>query len=68
MNEFYNCINAHVSIVVEGFSDTVRHGEEQNYLFGHTGNNSTDLSNFPESDALVFRRFITMFTNFAKTL
>ncbi|KAJ8937471.1 hypothetical protein NQ314_011860 [Rhamnusium bicolor] len=55
---------------VEGFSNTVRHGEDLGYIFRRNweGYNTTDLSQFPESDQLVFKRFITLFTNFAKYL
>ncbi|KAJ8920364.1 hypothetical protein NQ315_005228 [Exocentrus adspersus] len=63
-------IGGNVNEPVEGFSGIVRHGEELNYLFrrDYGGLNNTDLSKFPEQDQIVFKRFITMFTNFAKTL
>ncbi|KAJ8955012.1 hypothetical protein NQ318_000444 [Aromia moschata] len=57
---------------VDGFSDAVRHGEELYYLFARycyrTGVYFNDTSKFPETDVLVHKRFIKMFTDFAKTL
>ncbi|XP_018577068.1 venom carboxylesterase-6 [Anoplophora glabripennis] len=63
-------IAGYVQEPVEGFSDTVRHGEELSYIFrrNYVGLNTTDITKFPEQDQTVFKRFITFFTNFAKTL
>ncbi|KAJ8983203.1 hypothetical protein NQ317_016424 [Molorchus minor] len=67
---YYGLLGGHASQPAEGFSDQCRHGEEISYLFrrGYGGYNTTDLSQYPESDVLVLRRMLTMFTNFAKYL
>nr|UUB32794.1 carboxylesterase COEA6 [Dendroctonus valens] len=53
-------------------SGAVRHGEEQNYIFNRWYSDeipdNSDLSKFPEADAKVRSRFLTLFTNFAKEL
>nr|WCJ12950.1 carboxylesterase [Dendroctonus armandi] len=53
-------------------SGAVRHGEEQNYIFNRWYSDeipdNSDLSKFPEADAQVRSRFLTLFTNFAKQL
>lgn len=68
------CLFQHsfVEARVSAGSGAVRHGEEQNYIFNRWYSDeipdNSDLSKFPEADAQVRSRFLTLFTNFAKEL
>lgn len=47
-------------------AEGVCHGEELEYLFVHRDNQ--DLSKYPESDLMVQKRLLQLWTGFVKTL
>ncbi|XP_056641583.1 uncharacterized protein LOC130448317 [Diorhabda sublineata] len=67
---YHGVLGGFTDTSVNGFSDDVRHGEEISYLLrrNYEGLNTTDLTKYPARDQTVQKRFITLFTNFAKYL
>ncbi|KAJ8940291.1 hypothetical protein NQ318_000113 [Aromia moschata] len=52
-------------VYIEG-ADRITHTEDVFYMWP-TGNNS-DMGQYPDSDVLTSKRYVTLFANFAKTL
>lgn len=67
---YHGVLGGYTDTPVIGFSEDVRHGEEISFLLrrNYGGLNTTDLTKYPEIDQIVQKRFITLFTNFAKYL
>ncbi|CAG9861803.1 unnamed protein product [Phyllotreta striolata] len=68
--QYHGVLGSYTDDSVVGFSEDVRHGEEMSYIYrrNYGGLNTTDLSKYPLMDQLVQKRFIKMFTDFAKYL
>jgi len=68
--QYHGVLGGYTDEPVIGFSDDIRHGEEMSFILrrNYGGLNTTDLTKYPETDQTVQKRFIRMFTDFAKYL